>query len=167
MNPSPQHGALPKNTLSLFKRFWFGRDTRIKNPQRKEGKEAQKEVSLEPIVAWHYIGDATPCRKRIFTEATATCVQSLHCGHINSKRLSAFNIVILELEHVAWTFEDVGLVDRGPVRLPHGIGDNWCGSADQISCVSTMKNQRKELRSYLEVALGDGRSYERRNFTLP
>lgn len=80
------------------------------------------------------------------------------------QRLSAFKIVILELEHLARHFEDVGLVDRGPIRLPHGVGDNWCRSAEHLIFVSAMEDQRKELRSYLEVTLGDGCSYERRNF---
>lgn len=80
------------------------------------------------------------------------------------QRLSAFNIVTLELEHFAWDFEDVGLVDRGPIMLPNGYGDDWCRSAEHMMFVSTMEDQRKELRYHLEVALGDGRSYERRNF---
>ena len=80
------------------------------------------------------------------------------------QRLSAFNIVILELEHFVWDFEDVGLVDRGPIKLPNGYGYDWCRSAEHMMFVSAMEGQRKELRYHLEVALGDGRSYERRNF---
>ena len=79
------------------------------------------------------------------------------------QRPSAFKMVILELEHLARHFEDVGLVDRGPIELFHGVGDNCFRSAKHMIFVSAMEDQRKELRSYLEVLLGDGRSYERRN----
>lgn len=78
------------------------------------------------------------------------------------QRLSAFKIVILELAYFAWDFEDADIVDRGPIELLYEIEDDWYRSAGHMVWVSAMENQRKELRSYLEVALGDGRSYERR-----
>ena len=79
------------------------------------------------------------------------------------QRLSAFKIVPLALEHCAWHSEDVDLVDRGSDWFLHGEGGDWCRVAVHTISVSAMEDRRKELRSYLEAALGDGRSYERRN----
>lgn len=80
------------------------------------------------------------------------------------RRLSAFRNVTLELEFTAIDFEDVGLVDRGPIQLPWGAGDDYIGSADHKIFVSAMEGMRERLRTYLEITLGESNSYERRQF---
>lgn len=116
-------------------------------------------------------------RKLIFSDRTRkTCHIILHKAYSQQcpwnrilfsqkiRRLSAFRKVTLELEFAAEDFDDVGLVNRGPIRLHWGASDDYVGSTDHMMFVSAMERKRENLRTYLEITLGDSFSYERRNF---
>ena len=80
------------------------------------------------------------------------------------RRLSAFRTITLELECLAIDFEDVHLREKDSLQIRCGLGDGYLGSYCHKEWVAAMERQRQRLRTYLEVTLGAGRSYDRGNF---